>query len=445
MANGLERIRQAATRDKNIRFTALLHHITPGLLKGCFHSINPKAVPGVDEVTYGVYREGLDVNIADLHQRLHKGTYKAQPSLRGYIPKADGGLRPLGIAAVEDKIVQRAVVEVVQVIYEVDFLDCSYGFRPGKGCHDALDRLYMDITARKVNWVVDADIRSFFDSMSHDWIIRFLEHRIADQRILRLVKQWLKAGVLDGGEWKSTELGAAQGSSISPLLANIYLHYVLDLWGVVFIKRARGEMYYVRYADDFVVGTQYKDDATMFLDSLRERLAEFGLELHPNKTRMIEFGRFARENRLKRKEGKPETFDFLGFTHICSVTRKTRKFKLLRKTISKRIGAKLVDIYKKLRWRINSPIKAVGEWLGSVVKGYFNYFAVHDNLDVLGKFRQSVAKLWLKVIRRRSHKARMTWERFIPIIDKYLPKPLLVHPYPSERMASKIRPKSPVR
>jgi group II intron reverse transcriptase/maturase len=260
LANGLERIRQAALRDRNTRFTALLHHITPRLLTDCFHNINPKAVPGADEVTCVMYKVDLDANIMDLHQRLQKGTYKALPSLRSYIPKADGGKRPLGLAAVEDKIVQRAVVEVLQAIYEVDFLNCSYGFRPGRGCHDALDKLYMDITVRRVNWVVDADIKSFFDSMSHDWIIRFLEHRIADQRILRLIEQWLKAGVLEDGVWNSTELGAAQGSSISPLLANIYLHYVLDLWVVVFIKMAKGEIFFVRYADDFVLCAQYRDD-----------------------------------------------------------------------------------------------------------------------------------------------------------------------------------------
>jgi group II intron reverse transcriptase/maturase len=351
----------------------------------------------------------------------------------------------LGIAAIEDKIAQRAVVEVVQAIYEVDFLDCSYGFRPDRCCHDALDRLYMDITTRKVSWVVDADIKSFFDSISHDWLIRFLEHRIADQRILRLIKHWLKAWVVEEGVWKGTELGAAQGSSISPLLANVFLHYALDLWVMVFIKRAKGEMYFVRYADDFVVCAQYKDDAAMFLDSLKERLAKFGLELHPNKTRMIEFGRFAAENRRRRKMGKPETFNFLGFTHSCSVTRKSGKFKLLRRTINKRLNAKLVVLYKKLRLRINWTIREVGEWLRLVVKGYFNYFAVHDNLNMLSKFKSLLCNIWLKVIRRRSHKSIMTWESFIPIIDKYIPDPILVHPYPSQRMASKIRPRSPVR
>jgi group II intron reverse transcriptase/maturase len=432
-------------RDKRIKFTALLHHITPELLKDSYFGVNPYASPGVDGIDLDEFKEDYASNIDRLHLGLQNGTYRAQPSLRAYIPKADGGQRPLGIAAVDDKIAQRAVAEVLSAIYEVDFLDCSYGFRPERNCHDALDKLYLDITTRRVNWVVDADIKSFFDSISHDWMVRFLEHRIADQRILRLIEQWLKAGVMEEGNWKSTEKGAAQGSSISPLLANVFLHYALDLWVSVFVKNARGEMYFVRYADDFVMCAQYKDDAVRFLESLKERLAKFGLELHPDKTRLIEFGRFAAENRRKRGLGKPETFDFLGFTHSCSVTRFSRKFKLLRKTISKRWKSKLVEIYNELKYRINHPLKVVGKWLRSVVRGYFNYFAIHDNLDTLGAFRASLLKLWFKVIRRRSHKARMTWERFLPIADKYIPLPEIVHPYPSQRMASKIQSRSPVR
>jgi group II intron reverse transcriptase/maturase len=300
MPNGLERVRQAARKDRSNRFTALFHHITPELLRKCFKAINPRAVPGVDGVDYHIYGYDMVNNIEDLHRRLQRGAYKALPSRRTYIPKADGKMRPLGIAALEDKIVQRAVVEVLSAIYEVDFKDYSYGFRPNRGCHDALDKLYLDITTRKVNWIVDADIKSFFDSLSHDWLIRFLEHRIADRRILRLIKRWLKAGVIEEGKWKSTELGAAQGSSASPLLANVFLHYALDLWVAYFEREAKGEVHYVRYADDFVAGFQNKDEAVKFLESLKERLAKFGLELHPDKTRLIEFGRFAAENRRKR-------------------------------------------------------------------------------------------------------------------------------------------------
>ena len=380
------------------------------------------------------------------------GSHKRTPRMYG-LEKSDNPMvlvirpRPSGIAAIEDKIVQRAVVEALSAIYEVDFIDRSYGFRLVLSCHNALDQLYLDITTRRVNWIVDADIRAFFDSISHDWMMRFLEHRIADPRILRLIEQWLKAGVLEGGEWRSTEFGAAQGSSASPLLANVFLHYALDLWVLNFAEKAEGEMYFVRYADDFVVCAQYKDDANRFLEQLRRRLAKFELELHPDKTRLIEFGKFAATNRRKRGEKKPETFDFLGFTHICSVTRFTRRFKLLRRTIRKRWITKLAKLNEEIRRRINYRISEVGAWLKAVVKGYFNYFAVHDNLSTLGAFRYSLAKLWLKVLRRRSHKANLTWAKFTPIVDKWLPLPKLVHPYPSERMAEreKLRLRSPVR
>jgi group II intron reverse transcriptase/maturase len=396
-------------------------------------AINWSAAPGIDGVTYEGYEENLIDNLSELHRKMHSGAYRATPSLRRYIPKPDGRLRPLGIATLEDKIAQRAFVEVLSAIYEVDFSDYSYGFRPGRGCHDALDELYIDITQRKVNWILDADIQGFFDAIDHEWMIRFLEHRIADERMLRLAKKWLKAGIFEEGEWKSSELGSPQGSSASPLLANVYLHYALDTWVEVRKAEARGEVHYVRYADDFVVGFQYKDDADRFLELLGARLGKFGLTLHPTKTRLIEFGRFAAENRRKRGEGKPETFDFLGFTHICSKTLVTRKFKLLRKTISKRLIAKLKDLRKALRKRINWSIKDVGKWLGRVVKGYFNYHAIHDNLDTLGRFRFLLGGLWMKMTRRRSHKSKMTWEKFVKIIDRWLPLPKLVHPYPNQR------------
>jgi group II intron reverse transcriptase/maturase len=432
--SGIERVRQAAMRDERVKFTALFHHLTPELLKGCFNELNSEASPGVDLVTAEGYAIELESNILDLCQRLHSGTYNAQPSLRVYIPKTDGKMRPLGIAAVEDKIVQRAVVQILSVIYEVDFLDWSYGFRPGRHCHDALDKLYLDITQRKVSWILDADIKAFFDSISHDWMIRFLELRIADRRIIGLIKQWLEAGVIVKCNWESTETGCPQGGSASPLLANIYLHYVLDLWAKVFEEKARGEVHCVRYADDFVVGFQYKDDAVRFLEALRDRLNKFDLSLHPDKTRLIEFGRFAANNRRRRGEKKPETFNFLGFTHICSITFKKRMFKLLRITISKRMIAKLKSLYKELRKRINKSIEKVGKWLKRVLKGYYNYYAVHDNLRALSKFRYFLTKIWLKVIRRRSHRARMTWEKFALIVDKWLPLPEVKHLYPNQRL-----------
>jgi group II intron reverse transcriptase/maturase len=420
-------------RDKDLRFTALLHHITPSLLMDCFDSLNRSAKPGVDGVTWEEYDDDLSNNLKELHRKIHCGAYRATPSLRRYIPKADGRQRPLGIAALEDKIVQRATVEVLSAIYEEDFSEHSYGFRPGRGCHDALDQLYIDITQHKVSWILDADIQGFFDALDHDWMIRFLEHRVADQRVIGLVKEWLKAGYLEDGVMKNSELGSPQGASASPLLANVYLHYALDLWAEVRITEARGEVHFVRYADDFVVGFQYKDDAVRFLDLLGPRLKKFGLDLHPTKTRLIEFGRFAAANRRGRGEKKPETFDFLGFTHICAVTIKNRKFKLLRKTIKKLLIAKLKGLSVELRKRINWKVGLVGKWLQRVVKGYFNYHAIHDNLDTLGSFRFQLAKRWMKVIRRRSHKARLTWDKFVKVVDKWLPLPKVVHPYPNQR------------
>ncbi|MDR0620827.1 MAG: group II intron reverse transcriptase/maturase [Deltaproteobacteria bacterium] len=443
--NGIERVRQAAMKDKNLKFTSLMHHITPDLLWKSFMAINRNAAPGVDGVLWDEYKENLDDNIMGLYADIKAGAYRALPSRRQYIPKADGKLRPLGIASLEDKIVQRAVVEVLSAIYEVDFTDFSFGFRPNRGCHDALDLLYIDITQKKVNWILDADIQGFFDAISHDWMIRFLEHRIADPRMIRLIQQWLKAGIMEESEWKSTDLGTPQGGSGSPLLANVYLHYVLDLWVEVQKKEARGEIHFVRYADDFVVGFQYKDDAERFHRLLGERLRKFDLTLHPTKTRLFEFGRFAAENRRRRGLKKPETFDFLGFTHICSLTRANRKFKLLRKTILKRRMAKLKSLGMELRKRINWSIKETGRWLKRVVTGYFNYYAVHDNLNILGSFRYHLGRLWMQTVRRRSHKAKMKWDKFVLIIDKWLPKPTLVHPYPNQRKHVGIQLRSPVR
>jgi group II intron reverse transcriptase/maturase len=378
----------------------------------------------VDGVLWEQYQENLEENLRGLHVRVMEGSYKPRPSLRTYIPKGDGGMRPLGIASLEDKIVQQAVAEILTVIYEVDFKDCSYGFRPGIGCHDALDDLYIAITRRKVNWVLDADIRKYFDSMDHGWLIRFLKHRIGDHRIIRLIKNWLNAGYIDDGQWYGTDVGSAQGAVISPLLANVYLHYALDLWVNNFRRvKARGEVHFFRYADDFVVCFQYRDDARRFHVELKERLEKFKLSLHSDKTRLIEFGRFAAENRRARGERKPETFDFLGFTHICSVTRKNKKFKLLRITISKRWKAKLVSLESELRKRINWSIAKVGKWLNRVVIGYFNYYAVHDNLATLGRFRYLLAYRWMKIIRRRSHRQNMTWDRFVPIVKAWLPQP----------------------
>jgi group II intron reverse transcriptase/maturase len=434
VSDWLDRVRNAAIRDKKARFTALFHQLKTPMLERSFGALNPKAKAGVDGLTHKQYSENLNEKLADLAERVQSGAYKPFPGRRSYIPKADGRKRPLGVAALEDKIVQQAVAEVVSAVYETDFVDNSYGFRPNRNCHNALDELYMAITTRKVNFVLDADIQGFFDSVDHDWMTKFVEHRIADPRIVRLIKLWLKAGVIEDGNWKETDVGTPQGSVISPLLANIYLHYALDLWVNNYSKtKSRGEIHFVRYADDFVVCFQYADDAFKFKMALKERLEKFKLTLHPEKTRLIEFGRFAASDRRKRGQGKPETFDFLGFTHICSVTRLNRKFKLLRVTIKKRWRDKLVSLKKELLKRNFWRIKDIGLWLRSVVNGYFGYHAIPGNLSTLGMFRGQLAKIWIWTIRRKSQKAKMSWDKFIPIVEKWLPKPTARHQYPDKR------------
>ena len=436
LSTGLGRVREAAKRDSQCRFTSLMHHMTVDLLGTAYHALNPKAAPGVDEMTWSEYGEGLDERLAVLYERVHRGRYRAKPSKRIYIPKDDGRQRPIGIAALEDKVVQQAVVWVLQQIYEEDFLGFSYGFRPGRGQHNALDALWVAITQRKVNWILDADIRGFFDAIEHGWMVKFLEHRIGDPRILRLVKKWLRAGVSEDGEWSKTTVGTPQGSVASPLLANIYLHYVLDLWVEQWRKcHAKGEVIVVRYADDFVMGFQYRQEAVQFQEGLKERLAEFGLELSAAKTRLIEFGRFAVEDRQRRGEGKPETFDFLGFTHICARQKKSGWFTIERKTIAKRIRRKVKEVSNRLRRIRHMPVPEQGKWLRSVVQGFFNYHAVPGNRDALDAFRTLLARAWHKSLRRRSQKARsLKWERMKQLVKNWLPRPRTLHPYPNQRL-----------
>jgi RNA-directed DNA polymerase len=431
---GLRGVREAAKRDKRLQFTALLHHVSVALLESSFYALKRDAAPGVDGVTWQEYETGLGERLKDLHSRVHRGTYRAQPSKRTYIPKADGRQRPLGIAALEDKIVQHAVVTVLSQIYEEDFLGFSYGFRPGRRQHDALDALWVGIMRRKVNWILDADIRSFFDEIRHDWLLKFVKHRIADRRVLRLIGKWLRAGVSEEGQWSKTERGTPQGSVASPLLANVYLHYAFDLWVQHWRQhRATGEVIVVRYADDAVLGFQHRADAERFLRDWQERLGRFGLELHPDKTRLIEFGRYAVANRKERRAGKPETFNFLGFTHICGQTWRTGKFLVLRKTIHKRLSVKLRALKEELRRRRHLPIEELGKWLRSVVQGYFNYHAVPGNLASLRSFRIQVIRRWMRALRRRSQKDRMTWPRLVAIAERWLPKPSILHPYPNLR------------
>lgn len=432
-STGLEGIRKAAKRDRRMKFTALLHHITPSLLVESFYDLKPKAAAGVDGVTWWDYEKCLYTRVHELHREIHTGAYRAQASRRVYIPKTDGKMRPLGIAAVEDKVVQQAVVKVLNMIYEEDFLGFSYGFRSGRGQHDALDALYIGIKSRKVNWIVDADIQAFFDSINHEWMMQFLEHRIADRRILRLIRKWLKAGVIEDGCRVAAEKGTPQGAVISPLLANIYLHYALDHWAHQWRKRhATGQAIIVRYADDSVFGFERREDAEAFLAGMRERLAQFGLTLHSDKTRLIEFGRFAAKNRKQRGIGKPETFDFLGFTHCCGKTRKGW-FKILRLTVKKRMRATLKAIREKLRSMMHHPVPKVGRWLGSVVRGYFNYFAVPGNEYRLCSFRSEICRAWRRMLMRRSQRHNLSWERFCRLEKRYIPPYHHTHPYPEQR------------
>lgn len=434
----IQRVGEAARRDKNLRLNNLLHCLTPHLLRRSFEKLNPKAAVGVDKRSWQGYKARLWENSEELARKIHTGRYRALPSRRIYIPKEDGRNRPIGIAALEDKIVQQAVVEILNSIYEQDFLGFSYGFRPRRSQHQALDALYVAVTQRKVSWIVDADIRSFFDTLDHEWLMKFLAHRIADRRLLRLVAMWLKAGVLEEQRWSATDVGTPQGAVISPLLANVYLHYVLDLWVEKWRKQpGRGEMYIVRYADDFVMGFQRESDARAMMNDLARRLAKFGMELHGEKTRLIRFGRYAQEQCEKRQLRKPETFDFLGFTHICGRSRSGR-FQLRRKTISKRVTRKLKEIKDKLRRMRSKPVQKQGALLRAVLQGYFNYHAVPLNLRVLRRMRLNTVRLWCKSLRRRSHKARgFKWSRLAKLAEQWLPKPKILHPWPSERFQAR--------
>lgn len=434
VSQGLAGVRQAAKQRKGERFTALLHHLTRELLRDSYYALKREAAAGVDGVRWEEYEPGLEGRLADLHSRVHRGAYRAQPSRRVYIPKADGRQRPIGIAALEDKIVQRAVVTILNEIYENDFLGFSYGGRPGRSQHQALDALTVGITRRRVNWVVDMDIRGFYDNIEHEWTVKFVGHRVGDPRILRLIQKWLKAGVSEEGQWSESKVGTPQGAVASPLLANIYLHYAFDLWVQAWRRKvARGDVVVVRYADDAVLGFEHKDEAERFLRDVWERLAKFGLELHPEKTRLIEFGRFAATRREKRGEGKPETFDFLGFTHICGKARKTGYFVVKRKTVRKRMGAKLQALKAELRKRMHEPKARTGEWLESVVRGYFQYHAVPGNMGSLGLFRERLTQLWRHVLRRRSDTHRPSWKRLRGLFKRWLPRPCVLHPYPQAR------------
>jgi group II intron reverse transcriptase/maturase len=434
--SALERVRQAAKKDKKLRHTALLHHIyNPETLRIAYFNLKKEAAPGVDGETWRHYGEELEANLQDLSARLKRGAYRAKPVRRVYIAKADGRQRPLGVTALEDKIVQRAAVEVLNAIYETDFLGFSYGFRPGRSQHQALDALYTGLLTKKVNWVLDLDIRGFFDHLSHEWLVQFVEHRIADRRVVRLIQKWLNAGVLEDGKRTQVDEGTPQGGSVSPLLANIYLHYVFDLWVQAWRrKRAHGDVIVVRFADDIVVGFQTKSEAERFRAELTERMRKFNLELHPEKTRLLEFGPYAIDNRKRRGEGKPETFNFLGFTHICVKKRSNGRFTVLRQTIRQRLQAKLNEVKAELKRRMHDPVPEQGRWLQAVIRGHIRYYGVPMNQPALRLFRFRVGWLWHRALSRRSQNGRVLWDRMRRLITAWLPLAHVCHPYPLRRM-----------
>ena len=431
----LARIREAVKRDKEIKLTALYHHVyNIEHLKAGYYHLERKAAPGIDGETWQHYGQELETNLQDLSQRLASGAYRATPVRRVYIPKADGRQRGLGIPALEDKIVESVTAQILSVIWEEEFLGFSYGFRPKRSPHNALDALTVGIERKRVSWVLDADIRAYFDTISHEWMEKFIEHRIGDRRILDLIQKWLRAGVLEDGRWTQSEEGTPQGNLISPVLANIYLHYAFDQWAHQWRKRnARGDMIIVRFADDFVVGFEHRAEAERFKAELAERLEQFNLKLQNEKTRLIEFGRYVTSDRKRRGEGKPETFNFLGFTHICSQNRKG-KFCVLRQTMKKKMRAKLKALKIEMKRRLHSPIPEQGKWLRSVLVGHYRYYGVPRNGPALEAFRKEVVRIWKQALGRRSQRSRVTWEQLDRQTYKWLPYPHIYQPYPAQRL-----------
>jgi group II intron reverse transcriptase/maturase len=444
----LGRVRHAAEQKKGVRFTALLHHIYAiDTLRAAFYEVERDAAPGVDGETWEHYGEQLEAKLAELSDRLRRGAYRPQPVRRVYIPKRGDAAqqRPIGVTALEDKIVQRATVAVLNAIYEPEFAGFSYGARPGRNAHQALAALDQAIVKKRVKWVLDADLRDFFGSLGHDQLIRFVEHRIWDKRVMRLMRQWLAAGVLEDGTWTLSETGTPQGGSISPLAANLYMHYVFDVWAQRWRRtEARGDMVTVRYLDDFIVGFEIRADAERFLSVLRERLGQFGLMLHPDKTRLLEFGRYAAQNRRERGQGKPESFQFLGFVHSCGRTR-TGEFMVHRHTAGERLRAKLKEVKAELRQRRHDPVPEVGKWLGSVVRGHGQYYGIPGNYRAIARFRDEVSRHWHHALSRRSQKGSVRWDRMHRLIQRFIPPARIVHPSSSVIFAVMTQGKSPVR
>ena len=431
-------VREVAIRERKLTFTALMHQVTPELLVTSFYQLKKQAARGVDGISWSEYEEGLETRVSDLHRRIQSGRYKPQPARRVYIPKGNGELRPLSIQCVEDKVAQQAVSMLLGQIYETDFMGFSYGFRPNRSQHDALDALTFGIVKRKVNWVLDLDIRKFFDTVEHEWLIRMLQHRVKDSRLLKLIVRWIKVGFVDDvGRRHPAHFGVPQGSVISPLLSNIYLHYVFDLWSNKWrADNAQGDIVIIRYADDAVLGFQNKWDANRYQAQLIERLAKFGLSLNTDKTRLIRFGRFASAQRAKYGAGKPESFEFLGFTHYCS-RKRNGDFMVGRITSRKRLVTQIKAVQVELRRRLHMPPRQTLAWLVRVLRGHANYYSVPGNIVRVSEFRQQLVKRWYKLLRRRSQRTSVNWSWFGPWVTSNLPKVRVVHPFPEERFYAK--------
>ncbi|KUO53156.1 MAG: group II intron reverse transcriptase/maturase [Desulfitibacter sp. BRH_c19] len=413
-------IAQRARADKSSKFCSLAHLMGKGTLREAFKRVSSSAAPGIDGETKEIYKLHLEENLINLLEKLKRGTYKPLPVRRKYIPKAGSNkMRPLGIPALEDKLVQTALVIILESIYEQDFLDFSFGFRPKRNCHEALKDLSRNIGTKKVSYIVEADIRGFFDHVDHEWLMKMLEHRVKDTKILRLVKRFLKAGIMEEDTFINTTEGVPQGGSLSPLLANIYLHYTLDPWfDKVIRKMSIGEAYLTRYADDFVVCFQYKRDAQLFYQSLKDRLAKFGLEVAEEKTRIIEFGRFAERDAKRRGDGKPETFDFLGITHYCGRSRKGR-FKLKWKTARKKYNAKVKDFAQWIKENRHQSLKEIWKTVNSKLRGHYQYYGVSDNWQNLLNYKRQIIILLAKWLNRRSQRNNLEWSKFNKMLKLY--------------------------
>jgi RNA-directed DNA polymerase len=418
MSTKLDRLSELAKEDPKRRFFSIAHLITPEALNVAFRGLRKNASAGVDGVTHEEYQQDAERNIRRLHQRLKDGKYQAQPLRRVYIPKENGKQRPISIPVLEDKIVQKATVEVLNAIYEQDFLDCSYGFRPGRGQHQALEEVGRVICTRSTGWILELDITAYFDSIVREQLMEMIEQRISDSSVLRLIRKWIQVGVIDEGKFLVSETGTGQGQTISPLLANIYLHHVLDQWFEEVVKpRLQSEAHEIRFADDAILCFHYREDAEKVKNVLAKRFAKYGLTLHPEKTRLVEFGRYA-EERAKKQGKKPSTFDFLGLTHICARSQRG-KFTVQVRTMRKRLRKSLTAVGAWCRENRHALVGEQQKTLNAKLRGHYQYYGRPTNSQCLGRFYRGTCKLWYKWLNRRTRGSRLTWENYNALLRRY--------------------------